>query len=95
MLIFVVYDPTFSIFENKKSALIYSGLIEEKNKIENGIHHRTGSIDVEVLITVVNNCTNCHSAKLVVQNKMSAESWDTTIKWMHRIQNLSKSRSNC
>ncbi|MGK0324863.1 MAG: hypothetical protein ACJA2M_000477 [Polaribacter sp.] len=38
MLIFVAYDPTFSIFENKKSELIYSGLIEEKDKIENGIH---------------------------------------------------------
>jgi len=37
---------------------------------------------------VVNNCTNCHSAKLVTQNKMSAERWDATIRWMQETQNL-------
>ena len=42
--IFVVYKPTFSIFENKKSDLIYYSLAEEKDKIENGIHVWTGSV---------------------------------------------------
>lgn len=84
----------FSNFENKKSELIYSGLIEEKDKIKNGIHLRTGLIDAEGLMTVVNNYTNCHSAKLVVQNKISTENWNTTIKWRHGIQNLSKSGGN-
>jgi len=40
------------------------------------------------LMTVVNNCTNCHSAKLVTQNRMTAERWNTTIKWMQETQNL-------
>ena len=37
---------------------------------------------------VVNNCTNCHSAKLVIQNRMNKERWNATIKWMQETQNL-------
>jgi hypothetical protein len=88
LLLFVVYNPTFSIFENKETTLIYSDVVEDEDKIENGIHVRTGLVDAEGLMTVVNNCTNCHSSKLVVQNKMSSESWNTTIKWMQETQNL-------
>jgi len=40
------------------------------------------------LMTVVNNCTNCHSAKLVTQNRMSKERWRATIRWMQETQNL-------
>ena len=39
-------------------------------------------------MTVVNNCTNCHSAKLVIQNRMNTERWNATIKWMQETQNL-------
>lgn len=88
LLLFAVFDPSFSIFGNKGTKPIYSTIAENEDKIENGIHIRTGLIDAEGLITVVNNCTNCHSAKLVVQNKMSAESWNATIKWMQETQNL-------
>lgn len=60
----------------------------DEDKIENGIHIRTGFVEAEGLMTVVNNCTNCHSAKLVTQNRMSKESWIATIKWMQETQNL-------
>lgn len=62
--------------------------IEDEDRIENGIHVRTGLVDDDGLMTVVNNCTNCHSAKLVTQNRMSKEQWLTTIKWMQKTQNL-------
>ena len=88
LLLFAVYDPTFSVFENKKNDLIYTDIIDDEDKIENGIHLRTGLIEAEGLMTVVNNCTNCHSAKLVTQNRMNAERWNTTIKWMQETQNL-------
>jgi len=58
------------------------------DKIENGVHVRTGLLDAEGMMTVVNNCTNCHSAKLITQNRMSAEQWNETIKWMQETQNL-------
>ena len=58
------------------------------NTIENGIHVRTGLVEAEGLMTVVNNCTNCHSAQLVTQNRMNKERWRTTIEWMQKTQNL-------
>ena len=36
---------------------------------------------------VVANCTNCHSAKLVTQNRATAEGWKNTIVWMQETQN--------
>lgn len=34
------------------------------------------------------HCTPCHAADLVVQNRMDAEGWEATIRWMQRTQNL-------
>lgn len=53
-----------------------------------GIHVRTGLKDGEGLMTVVNNCTNCHSAKIITQNRMNRERWAATIRWMQETQNL-------
>lgn len=88
LLLFSVYDPSFSIFGQTNTEAQYTDVIEDEDRIENGIHVRTGLVDAEGLMTVVNNCTNCHSAKLVTQNRMNAERWNTTIKWMQETQNL-------
>lgn len=61
---------------------------DDPNRIENGIHVRTGLLDAPGLQETVNNCTSCHSAKLVIQNRMSAERWHATIRWMQETQNL-------
>ena len=37
---------------------------------------------------VINNCTGCHSSKLVTQNRASREGWKATIQWMQKTQNL-------
>ena len=58
------------------------------DKIENGIHLRTGFAEGASLQLVINNCTTCHSAKLVTQNRMSKERWKATIRWMQETQNL-------
>lgn len=86
LLIYMV-DPSFSLF--KENSEVYA-IVEEidEDVIENGIHVRTGLIEAEGLMTVVNNCTNCHSAKLVTQNRMSKERWNATIRWMQETQNL-------
>ncbi len=60
----------------------------DADKIENGIHVRTGLIDAEGLMVVVQNCTSCHSASLITQNRMTEERWNETIKWMQETQNL-------
>lgn len=56
--------------------------------IENGIHVKTGFIAKDGYQTVVQNCTSCHSSKLVIQNRMNKERWNATIKWMQETQNL-------
>ncbi|WP_282142961.1 monoheme cytochrome C [Cellulophaga baltica] len=61
---------------------------EDLDKIENGIHVRTGFVEGDGLMLVVQNCTSCHSAKLVTQNRMSKEKWLATIRWMQETQNL-------
>ncbi|NNK11213.1 MAG: monoheme cytochrome C [Flavobacteriaceae bacterium] len=89
-IIYLLSDPTLSIFNKADSPQEYVVLEteDEFDKIENGIHVRTGFKDAEGLMTVVNNCTNCHSAQLVIQNRMNEERWIATIRWMQETQNL-------
>ena len=58
------------------------------NEIIDGIHVRTGLKDGKGLMTVIANCTACHSAQLIIQNKMNKEKWNATIRWMQETQNL-------
>lgn len=37
---------------------------------------------------VVTNCTNCHSARLIVQNRATRDGWIAMIRWMQETQNL-------
>lgn len=34
------------------------------------------------------NCTSCHSARLIVQNRATREGWLNMIRWMQQTQNL-------
>ncbi|WP_420321765.1 monoheme cytochrome C [Flagellimonas sp.] len=91
-LVYLMVDPSLSAFKKNASNDHYISLPTEKepdfDKIENGIHLRTGLVDGDGLMLVVNNCSNCHSAKLVTQNRMSKEQWSATIRWMQETQNL-------
>ncbi|WP_350289230.1 monoheme cytochrome C [uncultured Croceitalea sp.] len=96
MLLYLLVDPTLSAFKfdsGKKATTNEYVPVPESDaadfdKIENGIHLRTGFVEGDGLMLVVNNCTNCHSAKLVTQNRMSKERWLATIRWMQETQNL-------
>ncbi|PRX56496.1 monoheme cytochrome C [Flagellimonas meridianipacifica] len=86
-LLYVILNP--SVFERQpdKTDLVDIQEVEE-DLIENGIHVATGFVDGDGLTEVIQNCTNCHSAKLVTQNRMSKEGWVATIRWMQETQNL-------
>ncbi|MFD2037153.1 cytochrome C [Belliella marina] len=45
-----------------------------------------GLVEGEGLQLVLANCTNCHSAKLVTQNKFTREGWIQVIRWMQETQ---------
>lgn len=86
-MVTLVISPEF--FDLSSEEIIVAVPTEEdRDLIENGIHLRTGFIDAEGMYVVIANCTNCHSAKLVMQNRMNAERWNETIKWMQETQGL-------
>ena len=87
-LVYYTINPSFFNFNTKTETIVAEIIDEDEDRIENGIHVRTGLINADGLMTVVNNCTNCHSSKLVVQNRMTAERWNATIQWMQETQNL-------
>lgn len=37
---------------------------------------------------VIQHCTQCHSSRLVTQNRLSEAGWKATIEWMQETQNL-------
>lgn len=49
---------------------------------------QTGLIAADGYLTVKQNCTGCHSAKLITQNHLSRDRWEKTIRWMQKNQNL-------
>jgi hypothetical protein len=85
-LMYYMVNP--NIFNSKTETVVSEPIEVDEDRIENGIHVRTGLVDAEGLMVVVNNCTNCHSSKLITQNRMNAERWNATIKWMQQTQNL-------
>jgi hypothetical protein len=87
-LLYYTSNPSAFDFKSEPETVITVPIEIDEDRIENGIHIRTGLIDAEGLMLVVNNCTNCHSAKLVTQNRMTTEGWNSTIKWMQETQNL-------
>lgn len=88
VIIYYMYNPDGFDFNSKTEITAIVPLEEDEDRIENGIHVRTGLVDADGLMVVVNNCTNCHSAKIVTQNRMNTERWNATIKWMQETQNL-------
>lgn len=89
LMVYYTINPDFLSFKADEETYVATQVEElDEDIIENGIHVRTGLIDAEGLMTVVNNCTNCHSAKLVTQNRMTKERWNATIRWMQETQNL-------
>ena len=86
-LLYVVQNP--SVLEKKPEETELVDIQEQpEGLIKNGIHVATGFVDGDGLTEVIQNCTNCHSAKLVTQNRMTKEGWVATIRWMQETQNL-------
>ncbi len=61
---------------------------DDWDKIENGIHLKTGLIYDRGFDQVRANCTVCHSAKLIIQNRANRDGWAQMISWMQQEQGL-------
>lgn len=80
--------PLLNLNSDKQPKQVIDKSELANDDIIDGIHVRTGLIDDEGLMTVIANCTACHSAQLITQNRMNKERWDATIRWMQETQNL-------
>jgi hypothetical protein len=86
-LVYYMVNPSF--FNFNQPAEVYAEVVElDPDRIENGIHVETGFVEAEGMMTTIRNCTACHSAKIIIQNRMNTERWNATIKWMQETQNL-------
>ncbi len=56
--------------------------------VVNGLDTLTGLIARGDYLLVKGNCLACHSAKLITQNRASAEGWRDMIHWMQATQGL-------
>lgn len=50
--------------------------------------HPTGLVYAPGFPLVRGNCTTCHSAALIVQNRATREGWEGMIRWMQETQGL-------
>ena len=48
----------------------------------------TGFIVDTGMTETIQNCIPCHSAKMVIQNRMTRDGWLASIRWMQETQNL-------
>lgn len=56
--------------------------------IVDGIHVASGLVAEGDWLMVMQTCTQCHSAKLITQNRADAHGWQKMIKWMQETQGL-------
>ena len=70
------------------SVEVLSDTLPGDNLVEEGIHVATGLVYGRGFNAVKTNCTNCHSAKLITQNRSTREGWHQMIRWMQETQGL-------
>lgn len=78
------YQPSHFDFEEPRQF----GVATSFDDVKDGIHLPTGlkaELNFELVVT---NCTGCHSAKLITQNRADANGWNNIITWMQETQNL-------
>lgn len=67
---------------------------DDWDRIENGIHVKTGLKADKDLQLIIGACTPCHSAKLITQNSATRSGWKNMIVWMQETQGLQDLGSN-
>lgn len=77
-----------SVLKPKVAEVVQAPPPPDPDRIENGFDVETGFIAEGDYLMVKRNCTSCHSAKLVTQNRSSREGWEEMIRWMQREQKL-------
>jgi len=61
---------------------------DDWDRVENGIHVKTGMKFDKNFKHIRSSCISCHSPKLISQNRATREGWKQMIKWMQETQGL-------
>lgn len=62
--------------------------MEEVEGVIDSIHIETGLVYADGFELVRSQCTACHSAQLITQNRATREGWEQMIRWMQETQGL-------
>ncbi|GGZ36849.1 hypothetical protein GCM10007049_32780 [Echinicola pacifica] len=91
-LVLLKLDPeAFSVFDEeveKQPAEIPEATFAGDDLVKDGVHVATGFVAKDGYETVIANCTNCHSANLITQNRGDEARWRELIAWMQETQGL-------
>ena len=61
---------------------------DDWDRVENGVHVKTGMKFDKNFKHIRSSCLSCHSPKLISQNRATREGWKQMIKWMQESQGL-------
>jgi hypothetical protein len=88
-LVVIAFGDIWSGFgDNKGEVPAWTRNKAFEYEVVDGIHVSTGLAVGAGFSAVKSNCTNCHSAKLVTQNRATRDGWKETINWMQETQGL-------
>jgi len=69
---------------DKRAALLRN----DWDRVENGIHIKTGMVFDKNFKHIKSSCLSCHSSKMITQNRANRGGWLQMIRWMQETQNL-------
>lgn len=80
--------PDMFVFHEEEKTAAPAPLLAEDDIVKDGVHVATGLVAKDGYETVIANCTNCHAADLITQNRGTKERWTELIHWMQETQGL-------
>lgn len=88
-LFFWNQNPEIFSWESEPIELSEPEMLESESEIsDDGIHVESGLVADDDYQLIIANCTKCHSANLVTQNRGNRDYWKSLIIWMQTTQGL-------
>lgn len=91
LLLIGIISITFFACETdqKSETVIQEDIAVDSTKVYE-VNEATGLVMDETFPLIIANCTSCHSAKLITQNRATRDGWAAMIDWMQATQGLWK-----
>jgi len=81
--------PKYDIVKLEKLSKARSKeLSSDWDRVEKGVHVKTGMVYDSNFKYIQAHCLSCHSSKLITQNKADRAGWKSMIRWMQKTQGL-------